>query len=189
MQAQKCCVPTEVFETLKKMGYEPGVVAQIPASILREGSERVAGNPMGHAELKEGEVVLDMGTGSGLDCFYAARKVGPTGKVISVSNSERDIAQAEENKRRLGAENVELHLAQLEDLPLDDESVDVAVANCVCCVMRGDERVLRETFRVLKPGGRFVTTADETLDPKLRAVGFEVTNRSGNIVIARKPCT
>ena len=101
--------------------------------------------------------------------------------------SPEAVAKANENKRKLNAENVEFRQGRLERLPVEDESVDVAISNCVGIVMKGEGAVLREAFRVLKPGGRLVTTGSPELMPKLEAAGFEKVEICGNIVKATKP--
>lgn len=112
------------------------------------------GNPIGRAGLKEGEAVLDLGSGAGFDAFLAARQVGGSGKVIGVDMTPEMVEKAKENGRRLQMENVEFRLAQIEKLPLDDASVDVAVSNCVINLSPDKPAVFGEIFRVLKPGGR-----------------------------------
>jgi len=147
----------KVVERLKKIGYSEEDIASLPASVILASGG--SGYPVGFAGLKEGETVVDLGCGAGIDCFLAAKRVGSSAKVIGVDKSPERIAAAEENKRKLGADNVEFREGLLEKLPLGDESVDVAISNCVPPVMRGKDIVLREAFRVLKPGGRLVTTS------------------------------
>ena len=186
-QQTPCSTPVETIEKLGKMGYGREEAAGLPASVTCGSAG--CGNPVAFADLKEGETVLDLGSGVGMDCFLAAKRVGSRGKVIGVSNSAEHIAAANENKRKLGAANVELRYGQLEHLPVEDDSVDVAISNCVSIVMRGEGSVARETFRALRPGGRLVTTGqlEKLLDP-LRAAGFEqIETPFGGIVRSRKP--
>lgn len=114
------------------------------------------GTPLDLAALKPGETVLDLGSGGGLDCFLAARLVGPTGRVIGVDMTSEMLALAKANQARLGLPNVEFRYGYLEALPLDDASVDVIISNCVINLAPDKEAVFREAYRVLKPGRRVV---------------------------------
>jgi SAM-dependent methyltransferase len=113
------------------------------------------GNPTALAELKPGETVLDLGSGGGIDVLLSARRVGPTGKAYGLDMTDEMLALAEENKRKAGATNVEFLRGEIENIPLPDNSVDVIISNCVINLSGDKDRVLREAFRVLKPGGRF----------------------------------
>lgn len=144
-------------ERLEKIGYSKEDIAALPASAILASAG--SGYPVGFANLKAGQTVVDLGCGSGIDCLLAATLVGGSGKVIGVDKSPERIAAAKENKRKTRLENVEFREGLLEKLPLEDESIDVAISNCVPPVMRGKDVVLREAFRVLKPGGRLVTTS------------------------------
>ncbi len=157
---------------LGKIGYSKEDIAALPASAILASAGN--GYPVGFANLKAGQTVVDLGCGSGIDCLLAATQVGSEGQVIGVDKSPERIAAAEKNKRKTRLKNVEFREGLLEKLPLEDESVDVAISNCVPPVMRGKDVVLREAFRVLKPGGRLITTSwlvdndtpDEALSPK-----------------------
>src|SRR5437762_787922 len=116
------------------------------------------GNPTALAELKPGEVVLDLGSGGGIDVLLSARRVGPSGKAYGLDMTDEMLALARENQRKAGVENVEFLRGEIENIPLPDDSVDVVISNCVINLSADKRRVLAETFRVLKPGGRFAVS-------------------------------
>jgi arsenite methyltransferase len=133
------------------LGYTPDDLSSVPdGADLGLG----CGNPQAIAELRAGDTVLDLGSGAGFDCFLAAKRVGRTGRVIGVDMTPEMVVKARGNARRVGAENVEFRLGEIEHLPASDASVDVILSNCVINLSPDKSSVFREAFRVLKPGGR-----------------------------------
>ena len=133
--------------------YGEGEAGSVPEAAVR--ASLGCGNPTALAKLEPGEIVLDLGSGGGIDVLLSARRVGPTGKAYGLDMTEEMLALAEENKRKSGLTNVEFLKGEIENIPLPDNSVDVIVSNCVINLSGDKDRVLREAFRVLKPGGRF----------------------------------
>jgi arsenite methyltransferase len=130
--------------------------SEVPATALEVSLG--CGNPTALADLREGEVVLDLGSGGGIDVLLSARRVGPTGFAYGLDMTDEMLAVARENRRKAGATNVEFLKGEIENIPLPDGSVDVIISNCVINLSADKDRALAEAFRVLKPGGRFAVS-------------------------------
>ena len=149
-----CCgSSTASWDPITSDLYDAGQTKGIPAEALL--ASLGCGNPTMLAALKEGEVVLDLGSGGGIDVLLSAKRVGPSGKAYGLDMTDEMLALANENKRKAGAANVEFLKGEIENIPLPDRSVDVIISNCVVNLSGDKRRVLNEAFRVLKPGGRF----------------------------------
>src|SRR6202158_1669459 len=136
--------------------YDAKQIEQVPGEALQ--ASLGWGNPTALAKLNPGEVVLDLGSGGGIDVLLSAKRVGPTGKAYGLDMTDEMLALANENKRKAGADNVEFLKGEIEQIPLPDNSVDVIISNCVINLSADKDRVLAEAFRVLKPGGRFAVS-------------------------------
>jgi len=154
---QSCCPSCECESSLielgKRIGYSEENLRNVPeASNMGLG----CGNPVALAALKEGETVLDLGSGGGIDVFLAAKKVGPKGKVIGVDMTKEMIKRAKFTAKKYGYKNVEFRLGEIENLPVEDNSIDVIISNCVINLSPNKEKVFREAYRVLKNGGKIM---------------------------------
>lgn len=151
--SSSCCgdTPVDISAISEQLGYSAEDLAEIPAAA---NMGLGCGNPVAIAALKEGEVVLDLGSGGGIDCFLARKQVGQSGRVIGVDMTPEMIRLARENAAKAGYDNVEFRLGEIEHLPVADNSVDVIISNCVINLSTDKRQVLKEAYRVLKPGGR-----------------------------------
>jgi arsenite methyltransferase len=152
--SSSCCSSPPKYVAWK-LGYSPDEIESVPDdSVLGLG----CGNPVALASLKEGETVLDLGSGGGIDVFLAAKKVGTTGKVIGVDMTEEMVTRAEASALKHGYKNVEFRLGEIENLPIQEESVDVIISNCVINLSPDKLKVFKEAYRVLKPGGKLMVS-------------------------------
>ena len=158
-QPSSCCAGAssrDASDPITSNLYGCGETAELPAEAV--AASLGCGNPTALADLHAGEVVLDLGSGGGIDVLLSAKRVGPTGKAYGLDMTDEMLALARENQRRAGVTNVEFLKGEIEHIPLPDQSVDVIISNCVINLSADKDRVLAEAFRVLKPGGRFAVS-------------------------------
>jgi SAM-dependent methyltransferase len=152
-----CCgSTTEAWDPITSDLYDERQKAGVPAEALL--ASLGCGNPTALAQLNAGETVLDLGSGGGIDVLLSARRVGPAGKAYGLDMTDEMLALANENRRKAGVENVEFLKGEIEHIPLPDNSVDVIISNCVINLSADKQQVLKEAFRVLRPGGRFAVS-------------------------------
>ncbi len=167
-------VDSRLLNRAKELGYSEAQIEKVPRGAVETGLG--CGNPTALAQLQEGQIVLDLGSGAGLDVFVAAQKVGPRGKVIGVDVTPEMVHQAEQYAREGRYDNVEFQVGRIEDLPLADRSVDVIISNCVINHSRDKPAAFKEALRVLRPGGT-IHIADLVVEGPLPATdspGLEV---------------
>ena len=178
-----CCRPQQTVSKAKAIGYTDQQLDAIPdGADLGLG----CGNPTALASLKEGEVVMDLGSGGGIDCFLAAGKVGKNGRVIGVDMTPEMIERARENASKGNYGNVDFRLGEIEHLPVADNSVDVVISNCVINLSPDKAQVFKETYRVLRPGGRVMVSDIVLLKELPDAVKSSVAAYTGCIAGASK---
>jgi SAM-dependent methyltransferase len=152
-ETSKCCQPVKTTDLKARyLGYSEKELENLPDSV--KGMSLGCGNPVAIANLREGETVLDLGSGGGIDVFIAAERVGTSGKVIGLDMTEEMIELAKRNAEKLNVGNVEFRFGKIEEMPLEDSSVDVIVSNCVINLSVDKDKVFREAYRVLRPKGR-----------------------------------
>ena len=179
--SSSCCGPSQevkvtIINLAEALGYD---TEGMPISATE--SFAGCGNPVALASLKEGEIVLDLGSGAGLDMFVASKKVGDTGKVIGVDMTPAMIEKAEKNADELGITNVEFRYGDIEEMPVEDNSVDVVISNCVINLAPDKGKVFREVYRVLKPGGRVMVSDIVLSKPLPKEVSDQVVTYTGCI--------
>ena len=177
-----CCgqkEPDDKQLSMVKTLYEDEDIHELPADVT--DISLGCGDPVTLASLMPGQAVVDLGSGGGIDCFLAAKKVGPKGKVIGVDMTPAMIEKARANKRKIGVENVEFRLGEIEHLPVADGTVDVIISNCVINLSPDKPQVFREAFRVLKPGGRLAVSDIVTDGPLPDAIKKDLSAWAGCI--------
>lgn len=153
---QTCCPDPKTGSPAEKNGYTEAQISSIPTDAAEHSFG--CGNPLGYADVQEGDVVVDLGSGAGIDVLLASQLVGESGSAIGIDMTPEMIKKAEQNAKEAGAKNVNFRLGEIEAMPVEDESVDWVISNCVICLSPDKNKVFGEAYRVLKPGGKLVVS-------------------------------
>ena len=150
------CTDTKANSPAEKNGYTEAQISGIPTDAAEHSFG--CGNPLGYADVQEGDVVVDLGSGAGIDVLLASQLVGESGRAIGIDMTPEMIEKAQQNAKEAGAKNVDFRLGEIESMPIEDESVDWIISNCVICLSPDKDKVFGEAYRVLKPGGKLVVS-------------------------------